>query len=178
MHATPRNVDWVQSFTGQGGAIGKEAGHLRVYLRVYRLCTSAVAIALLGDSCVGFGPLLVPTLTRTDSFHSSTTPTSPMSQQASTSTAYSRFQAIFDAALKSYQKQTKKDLTAHPLASQLQSCDSTNAIIAILQDKIGEFEQAHNSDERLTKWLNPTVNVLCAFSAAISGGVSLESLDM
>ena len=78
--------------------------------------------------------------------------------------------------MKLYQKQTKKDLTTHPLASQLQSCDSTSAIITVLQDQIREFDQAHSSDDRLTKWLNPTVNVLCAFSAAVSGGVSLVSL--
>jgi hypothetical protein len=101
-----------------------------------------------------------------------------MSQTASTSTASSRFQAIFDAALKLYEKQTKKDLIAHPLASQLQACNSTNAIIAVLQGQIREFNQAHSSDERLIRWLNPTVNVLCAFSAAICGGVSLVSLNI
>ncbi|KAI9438080.1 hypothetical protein H4582DRAFT_2098857 [Lactarius indigo] len=95
-----------------------------------------------------------------------------MSQAASTA-ASSRFQAIFDAALKSYQKQTKNDLIAHPLASQLQSCDSTSAILAILQDQVREFDQAHSGDERLTKWLIPTVNVLYAFSAAVSEGVGL-----
>ena len=46
----------------------------------------------------------------------------------------------------------------------------------MLQDQIREFDQAHNSDDKLTKWLNPTVNVLCALSAAVSGGVSLVSL--
>ena len=102
--------------------------------------------------------------------------TSPMSQAASTSTASSRFQTIFDEALKLYQKQTKKNLSAHPLASQLQSCDSTSAIIVVLRDQIREFDKAHSGDDRLTKWLNPTVNVLCAFSAAVSGGVSLVSL--
>ena len=99
-----------------------------------------------------------------------------MSQAASTSTASSRFQTIFDEALKLYQKQTKKNLSAHPLASQLQSCDSTSAIIVVLRDQIREFDKAHSGDDRLTKWLNPTVNVLCAFSAAVSGGVSLVSL--
>jgi hypothetical protein len=88
-----------------------------------------------------------------------------------------RFQAIFQAALKSYQKQTKKDLLTHPLASQLQSCNSTAAIVAILQDQVREFDKSHGGDERLTKWLSPTVNVLNAFSAAVSGGVSLVSLD-
>ena len=101
-----------------------------------------------------------------------------MSQTPATAAASSsRFQAIFQAALKSYQKQTKKDLLAHPLASQLQSCDSTTAILAILQDQVREFDKSHSGDERLTKWLGPTVNVLSAFSAAVSGGVSLVSLD-
>ena len=65
----------------------------------------------------------------------------------------------------------------HPLASQLQSCNSTTAIISILKDQVLEFDQACTGDERLTKWLNPTVNVLYAFSAAVSGGVSLVSLN-
>ena len=102
-----------------------------------------------------------------------------MSQTPAT-TAYSsssRFQAIFQAALESYQKQTKKDLLAHPLASQLQDCDSTNAVLAILQDQIREFDKSHSGDERLTKWLGPTVNVLNAFSATISGGVSMVGPD-
>jgi hypothetical protein len=100
-----------------------------------------------------------------------------MSQTPTTSGASSRFQAIFDAALKSYQKQTKKDLLAHPLASQLQSCDSTSAILAVLQDQVQAFDKSRSGDERLTKWLTPTVNVLCAFSAAVSGGVGLVSLN-
>ncbi|KAF8261052.1 hypothetical protein EI94DRAFT_1667502 [Lactarius quietus] len=96
-----------------------------------------------------------------------------MSQTSNTTAASSHFQAIFQDALKSYQKQTKKDLLAHPLATQLQSCDSTVAVLAILQDQVQEFEKSHSGDERLTKWLTPTVNVLSAFSATVSGGVTL-----
>ena len=96
---------------------------------------------------------------------------------ATASSSESRFQAIFQAAVESYQKQTKKDLLKHPLASQIQSCESTTAILAILQDRVREFETNSDSDQRLTKWLGPTVNVLNAFSAAVSGGVSLVSLD-
>ena len=99
----------------------------------------------------------------------------PATQAASTSS--SRFQAIFEAALKSYQRQTKKDLLAHPLATQFQSCNSTDAILAILQDQVQEFDKSRSGDTRLTKWLSPTVNVLSAFSATISGGVSLVRLD-
>jgi hypothetical protein len=104
--------------------------------------------------------------------------TSPMSQSPSTSAPSSRLQAIFDAALKSYQRQTKKDILAHPLASQLQLCHSTSAIISVLQNQIREFDHAYNGDEGMTKWLTPTVNVLCAFSAALSEGVSLVSLKV
>ena len=102
-----------------------------------------------------------------------------MSQTPATtaSSSSSRFQAVFEAALKSHQKQTKKDLLAHPLAPQLQDCDSTTAIIAILKDQVQQFDKSHSGDERLTKWLSPTVNVLNAFSATISGGVSLVRLD-
>ena len=102
-----------------------------------------------------------------------------MSQTPATTAASSSspFQAIFQTALKSYQKQTKNDLLTHPLASQLQDCESTNAIIAILQDQVRQFDKSNTGDERLTKWLGPTVNVLNAFSATISGGVSLVSLD-
>ncbi|KAH9020379.1 hypothetical protein EDB84DRAFT_570384 [Lactarius hengduanensis] len=104
---------------------------------------------------------------------SSTVVALPMSQTTSAAAASSRFQAILNVALESYQKQTKQDLIAHPLTSQLQSCDSTSAILAVLQDQVREFDQAHSGDERLTKWLIPTVNVLYAFSAVVSEGVSL-----
>jgi hypothetical protein len=102
-----------------------------------------------------------------------------MSQPPTTAAAAasSRFQDIFQAAVKSYQKQTKKDLIGHPITSQLQSCKSTSDILAILQDQVQEFDKSRSGDERLTKWLSPTVNVLIAFSATISGGVSLVRLN-
>ena len=100
-----------------------------------------------------------------------------MSQTTSTAEASLRFQAIFQIALKSYQKRTKKDLIAHPLASQLQSCNSITAIITVLQNQVREFDKSRSGDERLTKWLSPTVNVISVFSATVSGGVGLVSLE-
>ncbi|KAI0277802.1 hypothetical protein BGY98DRAFT_934155 [Russula aff. rugulosa BPL654] len=72
------------------------------------------------------------------------------------------FQLIFNIALKSYERRTKSDLLVHPLAAQLQDCNSPNAVLALILPE---------SDERLTKWLNPTVNVLYTFSATLGGGV-------
>jgi hypothetical protein len=89
----------------------------------------------------------------------------------------SNFQAIFSTAVRAFEKQTKKDLLAHPLASQLQACDSPTSILAVLQSQVDDLDQARKSDERLTKWLSPTVSVLLTFSANIGGGVSLVRIN-
>ena len=90
----------------------------------------------------------------------------------------SNFQLIFSTALKAYEKQTKRDLLAHPLASQLQTCDSPGSILAVLQGQVDDLDQARRGGERLTKWLSPTVNVLLAFSATFGEGVSLVRLKV
>ena len=100
-----------------------------------------------------------------------------MSDTLSTGAASTPFQAMFSAALESYEKQTKKDLIAHPLASQLEKCDSPAAILAILQEKAREFHQARAGDDKLTRWLNPSVSVLYAFSAALGEGVGLVCVN-
>lgn len=64
----------------------------------------------------------------------------------------------------------------HPLAAQLQACESPGAVIAILQQQVQELNQSGGGDSKLTKWLNPTVNVLYAFSAALGEGVGLVRL--
>src|ERR1700735_4034386 len=100
-------------------------------------------------------------------------PTLPVNPTPSPS---SNFQLIFNTALKAYEKHTKRDLLAHPLASQLQTCDSPSSILVVLQGQVDDLDRARKSDERLTKWLNPTVNVLLAFSNTLGQGVSLVRL--
>jgi len=85
----------------------------------------------------------------------------------------SNFQAIFYASLKTYEKKTKKDLLAHPLMAQFQACNSPTDILAVLRTQVQQFEQSTRGDDKLTRWLNPTVNVLYAFSAALGEGVGL-----
>jgi hypothetical protein len=96
---------------------------------------------------------------------------------SSTSTSSSNFQSIFNASLQAYNNKTKNILLDHPLADQLQSCDSLNAVLSVLQDLIQQFEQRRTSDERLKNWLNPTVNVLYSFSATLGEGVGMVSID-
>jgi hypothetical protein len=96
-----------------------------------------------------------------------------MSAEPSTSTSNSNFLSIFNAALESYKRKTKKDLTSHPLLPRLQSCNSPEAILAVLREQIPTFNQSHSGDDRLTKWVEPTVNVVYAFSATVGQGVGL-----
>jgi hypothetical protein len=80
----------------------------------------------------------------------------------------SNFRLIFDNALKAYEKRTKKDLLTHPLADRLESCDSASNILTVLQEQVQELNQ---SQRRFSKWLEPTVNVLHAFSETLGEGV-------
>jgi hypothetical protein len=95
----------------------------------------------------------------------------------SASSSSSNFQPLFNAALDTYEKKTKCKLLTHPLVAQLQACDSPTAVSSVLQDMIQQFDRRRSSDQRLTDWLNPTVNVLSAFSDLIGQGVGLVSLD-
>lgn len=89
----------------------------------------------------------------------------------------SNFRSLFDASLQSYNEKTKNKLLDHPLATQLQSCDSPNDVLSVLHDLIKEFNQRRTSDERLKNCLDSTVNVLYTFSATLSEGVALVSFS-
>ena len=89
--------------------------------------------------------------------------------------SYSEFSADLNMALKEYKKKTGKELTTHPLTEEIKGCSSPEAILAILQGKANELNQSQSSDERLTKWLTPTVNVLNALSATLGQGVGTVS---
>ena len=92
---------------------------------------------------------------------------------SSSSSSSSNFQRIINNALDTYKKRTGNDLCAHPLAAQLQACDSPTAILSLLRQQVQGLDQSRSTDERWTKWLDPTVNVLSAFSDIIGAGVSL-----
>ena len=97
-----------------------------------------------------------------------------MSQSRPTASS-SNFQPVLEAALEAYEKKTKFKLLTHPLAAQLQSCDTPTAVLSVLQDLIQQFDCRRSSDERLSNWLNPTINVLYALSSTISQCAGLVS---
>jgi hypothetical protein len=95
---------------------------------------------------------------------------------ASSSGTSSNIERIFLAALKSYKKKTKKDLKNHDLFKQLEICDSPAAILAVFQADQFDPSRTGNND-RLNKWLIPTINVLSAFSNTLGEGISLVNID-
>ena len=104
--------------------------------------------------------------------------TNPMSQTP-TATSTSNYQVIFDSALEAYKKKTKKDIRSHLLLPKLQTCNSPDAVLAVLREQIPVFDQSHgtsSTSDGLTKWLNPTVNVLYAFSESIGAVISPVSI--
>jgi hypothetical protein len=96
-----------------------------------------------------------------------------MSQSQLTAASSSNFQLIFNNALKAYEKRTKKDLRAHPLAAELHTCNSPSAFLSVLQQQVPGLDQLQSSDVRWTKWLDPTANVLYTLSASLGEGVGL-----
>ena len=95
---------------------------------------------------------------------------------ASSSSNSNNFQLIINNALDKYKKRTKNDLLVHPLAAQFQSCNSPSAILAVLQQQVQGLDQSRSSDERWSRWLDPTVNVLYALSSTLAAGVGLVCL--
>jgi len=69
------------------------------------------------------------------------------------SIASSNFQSIFSASLQAYDRKTKNKLLHHPLAAQLQSCNSPNAVLTVLQDLVQHFPPLL---VRLLAWSVPT----------------------
>ena len=92
-------------------------------------------------------------------------------------TSSSNIERIFDAALKSYEKKTKKNLKDHDLFKQLEGCDSPASILAKFQSAQFNDQSQTGSDNLLKIWLVPTLNVLCAFSDTLDEGVSLVMID-
>ena len=102
-----------------------------------------------------------------------------MSAVPSTSTTpHSNFASIFNAALDRYKRKTKQDLSKHPLFPTLQSCESPDAILAVLREQNPGFNQSRNSNGGLTNWVTPTVNVLYSFSATLGGVVGLVNITI
>jgi hypothetical protein len=96
-----------------------------------------------------------------------------------TSATSPNFETIFAAALRQYKKRTKKDIAAHSLAAEIEPCDSPNAVLIVLQTQVQTFDPSETANRRWKRLLDPTVNVLYAFSgfvSSVAGPVICETL--
>jgi hypothetical protein len=100
---------------------------------------------------------------------------STINQTAGPSRSADNFKAIFQAALNDYQTVTGKSLDSHPFATQLDSCDSPQAVSNVLRTQAQAFSNSRKRNEKLMAWLDPTVNILFTFSATLGEGIGLVS---
>jgi hypothetical protein len=89
----------------------------------------------------------------------------------------SQFQDLFDAALWEYNQKTGQDITTDPLTARLLCCDTSDAVLGILQEQAHAFNQYRNGDWKvqLMRRLKPTVDILFALS---TGGVFGEGIGL
>ena len=99
-----------------------------------------------------------------------------LSTSGQTSTSLD-FKSILDAglsrALSEYENQTGEPLLDHPLSIELERCDSVDSIKAVFQVQAEAFQQFRDGDKRLTKWINPVVDVLSTLSDTIGGAAGV-----
>ena len=56
----------------------------------------------------------------------------------------SNFKSLLDTALAEYQKKTGDDLLAHGLATEVQTCESVDAVLDILRDQAKAFDRSRD----------------------------------
>jgi len=78
----------------------------------------------------------------------------------------STFQVLFDTALQDYEKQTGTKLADHPLAKQLEVCDTVGSITDFLQERTRTFREFRGEDGKLMRSLKRVVHVLYSLSAS------------
>ena len=77
-------------------------------------------------------------------------------------------QRLFDAALREYSLKTGKDIATDPLTAKLLRCDSSDAVLGVLQEQAHAFNQFRNGDWKvqLVRRLKPTVDILLGLSTS------------
>ena len=87
----------------------------------------------------------------------------------------SSFQALFNAALEDYTNKTGTKLLGHPLAKELDKCDSVGSISALLQAQAREFNEFRGEDGKIMKSLKGVIHVLYTLSTrpVLGEGVGL-----
>jgi hypothetical protein len=131
--------------------------------REYRILVSERSLSALIDGeavRLSLSHLLLPTIYRRlltagcSSLLSHILSVSDMSQSSSSIA----FQALFNAALQDFKDKTGNTLTDHPIAKQLETCESVSSIAVILLEQAQSFHEFRENDGKLMKALNSSVD--------------------
>ena len=85
----------------------------------------------------------------------------------------STFQSLFDVALQDYENQTGTKLADHPLARQLDACDSLDSVTSFLQERARAFHEFRGDDGKFMRSLNRAVHVLYTLSTNAALGETI-----
>jgi hypothetical protein len=85
----------------------------------------------------------------------------------------SNFTQIFNTAIDEYKKLTKEDPRTHPFAAAFNVCNTPDTILDVFRTQAQAFDRLREGDDKLMRWLNPTVQVLFTLSATLGEGISL-----
>ena len=80
-----------------------------------------------------------------------------------------RYEVFFESALQDYEEQTGIPLSKHPLAEQLQNCQSVESITTLLQEQARAFNDFQGGD-KIMKSLKSVVSALSRVSAVAAVG--------
>ena len=90
----------------------------------------------------------------------------PSNPDMSHSSSFSSFQSLFNAALQHYADQIGTKIDDHPIAKQLEACDSLDSISSVLQEHAQRFAKSRGDDGRIITCLNRTIHVLYTLSTS------------
>lgn len=79
-------------------------------------------------------------------------------------TSSANFEVLLNEALTKYTEKTGKNLRDHPLASNIDRCNSAESFLAIFQQQAQDFDEFRNGDSKLIEWLRPVVDGLLFLS--------------
>jgi hypothetical protein len=72
--------------------------------------------------------------------------------------------------LQDYAKKTGTKLDDHPLAKQLENCDSADAISSVLQEKARRFHEFRGEDGKIVISLKSAIHILYTLSTSTTLG--------
>ena len=97
------------------------------------------------------------------------------SETGGSSHSNNNWATIFQAAVNEYETVTGIPLHTHPFATQLDNCDSLQAVSNVFQSQAQAFRKIRKGDEELMEYLGQIVQILLAFSGTLGEGIGLVS---